>query len=62
MDAKYLRPIGCRGFACVCCGEEQLPHQEVFVCADCGAVICKNCVNAGEVENHICDDIEEEVE
>lgn len=56
-----LRPIGVHGFACNCCGEPQLPHMEVWVCPDCGAVICKSCADAGETDNHICDE-EDEVE
>lgn len=58
---KNTKPIGVRGFACNCCGEEQLPHNEVFVCPDCGAVICSKCVDNGEIENHVCDE-EDEVE
>ena len=56
-----LRPIGVHGFACNCCGEAQLPHMEVWICPDCGAVICQSCADAGEVKSHVCDE-EDEVE
>ena len=51
-----LKPIGCHGFSCVCCGKKLLPHEEVFVCADCGAVICQTCANEGEAEAHVCEE------
>ena len=53
------QPIGVHGFACNCCGTRLMPHNEVWVCSDCGAVICKDCVDAGEVENHVCDEDDE---
>lgn len=56
----YTQPIGVHGFACNCCGEPQLPHNEVWVCPDCGAVICKNCVDTGKIKNHVCDEEDEE--
>lgn len=58
---SYTQPIGVNGFACNCCGEPQLPHNTVWICPDCGAVICQNCVDNGDVESHICDE-EDEVE
>lgn len=53
---NVIKPIGMHGFACNCCGETQLPHMEVFVCPDCGAVICAKCVEDGEAERHICEE------
>lgn len=55
----YTQPIGTHGFACNCCGDPLLPHHEVWICPDCGAVICRDCVDAGEVENHVCDEEDE---
>jgi predicted RNA-binding Zn-ribbon protein involved in translation (DUF1610 family) len=55
-----LRPIGCNGFACSCCGDSLLPHHAVFVCPDCGAIICQTCTDNGEVDAHVCEKEEEE--
>ena len=54
----YLQPVGVHGFACSCCGDALMPHNAVWICPDCGAIICSECVNTGEVEAHVCEEDE----
>lgn len=49
------------GFACCVCGEGIKRGDDVAICPDCGAIFCKECVDAGEFEKHTCDEDDAEV-
>ena len=49
-------PSGVYGFSCIGCGKNLLPENEVAVCNECGAIFCKECVEDGEFDNHICEE------
>lgn len=48
-------PIGVYGFSCICCGKHLEPEDEIVSCDDCCAIFCKDCVEDGEFEEHICE-------
>lgn len=56
---KYAKPLGCNLFCCDICGKSIAPDEPVVVCADCGAVICLNCIRSGLAEDHNCEDEED---
>lgn len=47
--------LGTGGFSCAVCGKPLKPDDEVAVCPDCGAVICRDCAENGGLEDHDCD-------
>ena len=49
-----------KGFACAFCGRSINPGDEFTDCADCGAICCKPCAEAGVLETHECDYDDEE--
>ena len=56
---KYAKPLGCNLFCCDICDKPIAPDEPVVVCADCGAVICLNCIRSGLAEKHNCEDEED---
>lgn len=55
---NYMK-IGTYGMGCNSCGRCLEPDDEVAICPDCGAILCKSCVESGEFDNHKCEDDEE---
>lgn len=51
-----MRRIESEGFCCVCCGKDLEPEDLVEVCADCGAIFCRECSSMGELKAHDCDE------
>lgn len=51
-----MKKIGVSGFSCSCCGTTLHPNDEVEACSDCGAIFCKECVEAGELKSHDCEE------
>lgn len=43
---------------CSVCGKP-VTEEEMEVCADCGAIFCAECVDAGEFDDHECEDLED---
>lgn len=54
------KKLGIHGFSCACCGDVIRPDDDVMVCPDCGAVFCRTCVEAGELDTHACEPDDEE--
>lgn len=59
MEIRYTK-LNTNGFACCECGREIKPDDDAAVCPDCGGVFCKPCAENGALENHVCDDNEED--
>lgn len=53
-NVRFVK-MGVRGFSCVACGKQLAPEDLVAACSDCGAIFCKPCVEAGELDRHVCD-------
>lgn len=57
---KMLIPLRAKGCACANCGRSLRPTDLIADCADCGAIFCKQCVEDGSIQNHHCEEDEEE--
>lgn len=62
---KYLHKLVVHGFSCSCCTKDLPKGALAFCCEDCGAVVCAECAEKGEVADHICffdddEDVEDE--
>ena len=55
-----MKRIGSEGFSCSCCGKNLEPNDLVEVCADCGAIFCKECAEMGELKAHSCDEYKQD--
>ena len=55
-NAFEYRTLGTDGLACDVCGKPIGPDDQVAVCPDCGAVICKECCEDGRFDEHECDE------
>lgn len=55
---KYTK-LGTYGMSCNECGKSIGPEDEVQICPDCGAIICRECVENGAWDDHECDEEEE---
>ena len=49
-----------RGYSCCYCGNRIEPDDNITVCADCGDVFCKACVENGSFDDHECEEEEYE--
>ena len=58
MERKYSK-LGTDLFYCEGCGQPIAPDDEVIVCSDCGAIFCRECVEARELDRHVCNDTDE---
>lgn len=52
------RVCGMPNWNCSVCGKP-VDENEMEVCADCGAIFCPECVEAGEFDDHECEDLED---
>lgn len=55
---KYIK-LRTHGMSCAVCGEDIGPEDDVQICPDCGAVICRKCVETGAWDEHECEEEEE---
>lgn len=62
MEQNEFITTGVSGYSCFSCGDNIAPNDPVQICHDCGAVFCKPCVLSGCMENHECEEDEEEEE
>ena len=58
-EFKYAR-LGTWGMSCDVCGTDVAPEDDVAVCPDCGAVVCRACCKDGRFGEHACGDGDEE--
>lgn len=56
---KYAQPLGMNLYSCDICGKSIAPDEPVVICADCGAVVCLDCIRSGRGRDHQCEDEEE---
>lgn len=56
MDYKQYLSTGLSGYGCNECGANIRLNGKAITCADCGAVICEDCVTSGKVTAHQCEE------
>lgn len=54
MDNNEFITLGMNGYSCDYCGTDIGANDPVQICADCGAIFCKECVISGNRDEHEC--------